>query len=495
MSPLLVRRYRAERLLREDFEGLREKVLAGVRARLRAAGVALDVDDLEACYAQAWQGLYAAVLDGAQIDSPPAWLTLVTYRRALDEHRSRHAVELYLLAAPSAATDLPRRVSDSVDDRDVADQLHDRARLRQLFEALRMRLSAREQQAATLCYLHGLSRADAARRMGVSEARMRKLMEGRGAGSPGVAAKMGALVQTIRAGDWCEQQGSLMRGLAYGILDPGGERYRLAVSHRDACPACRAYVISLRGLAAVLPPIPALLHCALGAAAGASASGAAGIGAASGPSGVTTGVGAATAAGGGSGSTGACLGGGGALSASGAAGVGAAGGGWWIAGPLGAKLAVGCLLAVSVGAGCIALDGHAPRATAPAHRRHARPGAVARVARRGDTLTGAVSSSGAVQSGRVQADAPARAQPVRPVAAAARVSREFGPEQPAGASAPAASGGARAVSASSTSSSRGSQSGPREPAVEPVVQSASAPAPGRSSAPAVSAAQREFSPG
>ena len=67
-------------------------------------------------------------------------------------------------------------------------------RLRQLFEGLRGRLDAREREAAALCYLQGLSRSEAAARMGVSEARMRKLMEGRGPGRPGVAGKVGALV-------------------------------------------------------------------------------------------------------------------------------------------------------------------------------------------------------------------------------------------------------------------------------------------------------------
>ncbi len=78
-------------------------------------------------------------------------------------------------------------------------------------------------------------------------------MEGRGPGRPGVAGKVGELLEAIRGGEWCEQQGSLMRGLAFGILDPGGERYRLARLHQRECPACRAYVLSLRGLAAVLP--------------------------------------------------------------------------------------------------------------------------------------------------------------------------------------------------------------------------------------------------
>ncbi len=150
-------------------------------------------------------------------------------------------------------------------ERDFAAELDDRMRLRQLFEGLRGRLDAREREAATLCYLQGLSRAEAAERMGVSERRMRKLMEGHGPGRPGVAGKVGALVETIRDGAWCAEQGSLMRALAYGILDPDGERHRLALAHHGQCPACRAYVASLRGLAATLPPV--LLPWGLGAAA------------------------------------------------------------------------------------------------------------------------------------------------------------------------------------------------------------------------------------
>ena len=74
MSPLSLRRYRAERLLRRDFEALRASVMANVRGRLSASGVSLDRGDLDACYAQAWQGLYTAVLEGQEIESPAAWL-------------------------------------------------------------------------------------------------------------------------------------------------------------------------------------------------------------------------------------------------------------------------------------------------------------------------------------------------------------------------------------------------------------------------------------
>ena len=260
MSPLSLRRYRAERLLRSEFDALRGRVLASVRGRLRASGARLDQDELEACYAQAWQGLYTAVLDGQEIASPAGWLVTVTFRRAIEEQRRPigAARAWRQTAARSGDADpYAERSSEAANAgaRDLADELDDRVRLRQLFEGLRGRLEGREREAAALCYLQGFSRADAAARMGVSEARMRKLMEGRGPGRPGVAHKVGALVETIRDGGWCDEQGSLMRALAYGILDPAGERYRLAVMHRSQCPACRAYVSSLRGLAAALPPV------------------------------------------------------------------------------------------------------------------------------------------------------------------------------------------------------------------------------------------------
>ena len=258
MSPLSLRRYRAERLLRQEFRALRARVLAGARARLNAGAVGLDEADLEACYAQAWQGLYAAVLDGRQIENPAGWLTLVTFRRALEEQRRRQRTgslaharggEQGWAVAAREGGGGGCRAGD-----DLAVELDRRIRLRQLFEALRLRLGQRELQAAALCYLQGLSRSEAAAQMGVSEARMRKLMEGAGNGRPGVTAKISALAESISEGRWCQEQGSLMRGLAFGMLDPAGPRYELALSHSAACPACRAYVRSLRGLAALLPP-------------------------------------------------------------------------------------------------------------------------------------------------------------------------------------------------------------------------------------------------
>ncbi len=317
MSPLTLRRFRAERLLRQQFEELRGRVLATVRGRLAASGAGLDSSDLDACYAQAWQGLYAAVLEGQEIANPTGWLTLVTFRRAIEELRARRHV------APAA---------ERSEEPDFAAELDDRMRLRQLFEGLRGRLTAREREAAAFCYLQGLSRSEAAARMGLSQARMRKLMDGQGPGRPGVAGKVGELAATIRGGGWCEEQGSLMRGLAYGILDPDGERYRLALIHRSECPACRAYVVSLRGLAVVLPPV--LLPWGLGAERSAAGGAHAARPSAHAGAGAIIGPGAGSQAG--AGSAGRCGGvRAGTLSASGAAGVGgAAGGSWLLAGGL-----------------------------------------------------------------------------------------------------------------------------------------------------------------
>lgn len=425
--------------------------------------MSLDGGDLEACYAAAWQGLYAAVLEGQEIINPSGWLVLVTYRRALDDHRARTRARCgdeLRLDAPSAArhvagaeTETGKAILDTRSaavERDFAAELDDRACLRQLFEGLRGRLNEREREAATLCYLQGLSRAEAAVRMGVSETRMRKLMEGRGPGRPGVAGKVGVLVRSISDGDWCAEQGSLMRALAYGILDHDGERYGLALMHHDHCPACRAYVVSLRGLAVTLPPV--VLPWSLGAAILARAGEGLHAGAAAGGAGMSGGVVAGRAGGGAGMPAPGAAGAAGAVGASGVAGAGSVAGGGWLfgAGSLGGKLAVGCVLALTVGASCVALDG--------AH--HAR-------GPRGVHRSGSSSGAGAATDGAAQyvlSDVAGIAQsPVTPGAASTgsvasltssvKASREFGPEQ-----ALAVGGGQSTTSPLATSASTGRRS-------------------------------------
>ncbi len=132
MSPSRLSRYRAERLLRKGFPELRSKVLAVVRAQLRGKGIALDAGDLEACYAEAWQGLYATVLGGEQVENPSAWLVLVTFRRAIDESRAASRAGVVEGGGGAACPSW----SDA-QAHDLAGELDDRTRLRQVFEAMR----------------------------------------------------------------------------------------------------------------------------------------------------------------------------------------------------------------------------------------------------------------------------------------------------------------------------------------------------------------------
>jgi DNA-directed RNA polymerase specialized sigma24 family protein len=444
MSPLGLRRYRAERVLREDFERLRGRVLANVGARLRARGVALDSSDVEECYAQAWQGLYGILLDGAEIANPAGWLVVATFRRAIEEQRARTRswggqVPAAVAHGDSASgADRSERARELADTRcaDLAADLDDRQRLRALMEAMRCRLSEREREAASLCYLQGLSRRQAAAQMGLSESRMRKLMDGVSPRRPGVSGKLGALVADVRDGRWCTEQGSLMRALAFGILDPDGERYRVAAIHRRECPACRAYVASLRGIAAALPPVlaplrlgPAALSHAAGAGAGTGAGAAGGH-----ASGSAAGVGASSAPGIGAG----VLGGAGA-----------------------AKLAVGCLVVIGVGAGCVALGG-APGTThrALGHGPHAGGRRAGSAAPRQAPIPHALGTTTVAGASRVAA---ARRNPGVPGSSPAGggASREFTPEQPATAAAlqpappRAALASSRAWSASSAAGEAG----------------------------------------
>ena len=392
MSPLPLRRYRAERLLRRDFEALRSRVLRLVAGRLRAQGIQLDRHEIEAAYGLAWQGLYAAVLSGEPIESPAAWLVLVTFRRAVEEHRGRRrSLPGHLHEEPDGCPQGPSG--------DLAEDLDARIRLEQLLEGL-SRLSERERVAATLCYLQGLSRADAAAQLGISPGRMRKLMEGRGAGDPGVSAKIGALARTIEQGAWCESQGSLMRALAYGILDRDGERHRLAVGHHRRCPACRAYVVALRGVGASLPPVALPWP---GAALGALAGFVQRLRAAAGH---LLGRGA------------------GGMRGSGAAGASGAGGGLALAGgPVGGKLAIGCLMAIGLGAGCIGLGARSRPAPVRGHAQ------VLRSSARGPSAHGPASAAGAAALSPAEARAGVPAAPPGGARSASSAAREFGPER------------------------------------------------------------------
>lgn len=243
----------AEAEVERDYPRLKPEILRTVRGKLAAAKAPIDADDLDASYNQAWHALYAELRAGVEIANRKGFLVQVIYRRAIDESRAARRARPADPGGPEGAGVNP----------DIDALLDDRIRLRQLMQGLRERLAGRELRAAMLCYVHGYSRPEAARALGVGRRRMEKIMDG-------ASREIAALVGELREGDWCENRRSLIGAYALGLLDAEGERRRLAEKHLRDCPACRRRVLCMRGLAAVTPPVPALL-AALQAGTGAAA--------------------------------------------------------------------------------------------------------------------------------------------------------------------------------------------------------------------------------
>lgn len=275
---------RAEAVLADEYEGNKAEVQRTVAAKLGRDGLAGV--DLGAAYNEAWHALYLRLAADEPVDNRVAFLVTVTYRRALSERRANRPERL------AADADLDGLGTEP----DIDARLDAELQLRHFVQGLRAELDERELQAATLTYLHGLSRPEAAKVIGIAPRRMEKVMDR-------ASKRIAAVIDAVRPGELCEELDSPVRAFAVGLLDEDGERYSIARDHLETCPACRRKVLVLRGLGAIAPPLPGLL-------AGMGAAGAAGAGA------VATGAGTA-----GPGSTGA----GSAGTAGAGAGLGAAG--------------------------------------------------------------------------------------------------------------------------------------------------------------------------
>lgn len=246
----------AEAFLADEYEESKAEVQRTVAAKLGRDGLAGV--DLDAAYNEAWHALYLRLRDEEPVENPKGFLVTVTYRRALSERR---AVRL------EQATDVAELAAVGVEP-DIDARLDAEMQLRHFEQGLRASLDARELQAATLCHLHGLSRPEAAKVIGIAPRRMEKLMDR-------ASKRISAVIGAVRPGELCEEFDSLVRAFAVGMLDEDGERYRLARDHLEGCPACRRKVLTLRGLGAITPPLPALL----GVLGGAVGVGAVGVGA------------------------------------------------------------------------------------------------------------------------------------------------------------------------------------------------------------------------
>ena len=274
---------RFERVISEHYEAIKGEVLATVRGKLAVDNLLPDPLDLDAAYNAAWHALYEQCRDEVDaISNLGGWLATITHRRAIDD--VRRARRKYL--APVAVEE---SISDLGYEHDVDAEIADRQRFHQWLMSVRLRLNARERQAVSLCVLHAHSRREASEMMGIDIKRLDKVMVD-------ANKKLGGLLDAINRGDWCREQRSLIKAFALGLHEEGSERQKLAAAHVMACPACSAYVRSMRGLAAVVPA-PTLI--ASGAGVGGGIAGALSSLFGSGSGSTVAAGGAGTAAGGG----------------------------------------------------------------------------------------------------------------------------------------------------------------------------------------------------
>ena len=231
---------RAEALLADEYEGSKAEVQRTVAAKLGRGGLAGV--DLGAAYNEAWHALYLRLAADEPVDNRKAFLVTVTYRRALSERRANRSERL------AADADLDALGTEP----DIDARLDAELQLRHFVQGLRAELDERELQAATLTYLHGLSRSEAAKVIGIAPRRMEKVMDR-------ASKRIAAVIDVVRPGELCEELDSPVRAFAVGLLDEDGERYAIARDHLETCPACRRKVLVLRGLGAITPPLPGLL--------------------------------------------------------------------------------------------------------------------------------------------------------------------------------------------------------------------------------------------
>ncbi len=229
----------AERVSKEHYGSLESEVVAVVRRRLLSRKMHLDHAELEGAYCQAWHGVIEEIKRGNKIRNLTGMLVDITWRRAVDAYRESRP-------AHRAEVDIEAHAVEV----DLDEQLDDQAKLQRFIKRLKGRLSEQECQAVGLCLIHGYTRPEARKLLGIKdEARMQKLMDG-------ATKKIGVIVASISArGCGDDEWARLMRDYALGLLTEDDRDYRRATDHIKDCTLCHRYVMGLRGLAAVIPPV------------------------------------------------------------------------------------------------------------------------------------------------------------------------------------------------------------------------------------------------
>jgi DNA-directed RNA polymerase specialized sigma24 family protein len=248
----------ADQIIGEEYDAFKDEVTRSVGGKLAGSKIRFADLDMDGFYNQAWYGLYTKLQDGQQIENRKGLLIQMTYRRAIDEYRTLH---------PDRQAD-PMILETIGSDNPIEETLDQQQEFKHFVEGMRSSLNQRELQAATLCYVYGMSRPEAAEQVGVRPKRMEKIMDE-------VSRKMRPVLASIKEGTWCEDRAVLINQFALGALDPESDDYREAVDHLQDCSGCRRHVMGTRGLTAVTLPSALMLFALTGAAVGAGAAGAA----------------------------------------------------------------------------------------------------------------------------------------------------------------------------------------------------------------------------
>jgi DNA-directed RNA polymerase specialized sigma24 family protein len=235
----------AESTVDKHYGALETEVVNKVCRKLSARDMDLDRSDVEEAYCLAWHGVCEQIARGVRVASLNGMLVEVTWRRAVETYREMRRGE-------HADVDLERHVLEV----DLDQQLDDQAKLQRLLRRVKGRLTPREREVISLCWIHGYTRPEARALLGIKdEVRMQKLMDR-------ASKKVGAIVAAIEArGCGGDEWSQMLRSYALGTIDEEQSDYRRAGEHIENCASCRRYVAGLRRVAAIVPPfIPGSPH-------------------------------------------------------------------------------------------------------------------------------------------------------------------------------------------------------------------------------------------
>jgi DNA-directed RNA polymerase specialized sigma24 family protein len=232
-------REQAEAVANANYEALKEVVLRSAGRRLFVCGVRLDRADLEAAYNLAWHGVCQAIERERHPENLTGLLVDITSKRAIDIYRQRNE-------SMHAEGDLEGAVAGRDD---LVERVDDQQKIELLVERLKDRLNDAQRKAVTLCILQGYTRPEAARILGVEEAAFGRVMDR-------AIKQIAAVVATIDTrgcgdGEWARA----LRAFAVGAMNEDSPDFRRVAEHVRDCATCERYVMGLRGLAALLPPV------------------------------------------------------------------------------------------------------------------------------------------------------------------------------------------------------------------------------------------------